>query len=292
MSGEAAKRNDLAIGERFDRPILIVSSPRSGSTLLFETLAKAPGLFTVGSESHNIIESIRGLHPINRNWDSNRLTAADAHPHLVEALLNGFAARLRDRNARPPEGPVRFLEKTPKNSLRIPFFDAIWPDSTFVYLYRDVRQTLASMIEAWVSGRFRTYPHLPAWSGHPWSLLLVPGWEGLRGQPLPVIVANQWAITTAIMLDDLESLPRDRVRIVRHSDFVAAPDDQMERLSKSLAVGWDRALGKTLPLSAFTVSRPDPDKWRRLESEIESVMPIVAEADSRAQAFVASVAGA
>jgi hypothetical protein len=82
------------------------------------------------------------------------------------------------------------------------------------------------------------------------------------------------------------------VRIVRHSDFVAAPDEQMERLSKSLAVGWDRALGKTLPLSAFTVSRPDPDKWRRLESEIESVMPIVAEADSRAQAFVASVAGA
>ncbi|MDB5480941.1 MAG: hypothetical protein JWO83_1994, partial [Caulobacteraceae bacterium] len=42
----------------FDRPIFIVSPPRSGSTLLFETLMKAPGLATVGGESHALMESI------------------------------------------------------------------------------------------------------------------------------------------------------------------------------------------------------------------------------------------
>src|SRR5690606_18136842 len=31
---------------RFERPVFIVSPPRSGSTLLFETLVKAPGVFS------------------------------------------------------------------------------------------------------------------------------------------------------------------------------------------------------------------------------------------------------
>src|SRR3569623_2081551 len=36
----------------FDRPIVVLSPPRSGSTLLFETLARAPGLYTNGGDSH------------------------------------------------------------------------------------------------------------------------------------------------------------------------------------------------------------------------------------------------
>ena len=36
----------------FDRPMFIVSSPRAGSSLLFETLAQAPGLWTIGGEGH------------------------------------------------------------------------------------------------------------------------------------------------------------------------------------------------------------------------------------------------
>src|SRR5262249_26246236 len=157
-------------------------------TLLYETLEQAPRLFSIGAESHGVIETIAGLHPIDRKWHSNRLTAEDADPNAVDQLLDGFYRRLRDRDGNKPVGPARMLEKTPKNALRIPFFDAIWPESTFIYLYRDVRQTLASMMEAWASGRFRTYPHLPGWAGYPWSLLLVPGWQRLKGLPLPAIV--------------------------------------------------------------------------------------------------------
>ena len=40
-------------------------------------------------------------------------------------------------------------------------------------------------------------------------------------------------------------------------------------------------------MSKVTVSRPDPDKWRRLEREIEAVMPIVEAAEIRARAFLA-----
>ena len=62
-----------------DRPVFVVSSPRSGSTLLFETLARARGLFTVGGESHRVIESVPGLHPRSHDWSSNRLRRVRCH---------------------------------------------------------------------------------------------------------------------------------------------------------------------------------------------------------------------
>jgi hypothetical protein len=287
--GEAAASTPAPYRSRFDRPVFIVSTPRSGSTLLFETLGQAPGLYSPGGESHWLIEDIEALTPAAHGWRSNRLTAADATAEPVERLAGAFYEDLRDRDGRPAEGRVRMLEKTPKNALRVPFFDSAWPDSIFVYLYRDARQTLASMIEAWCSGAFRTYPDLPGWTGLPWSLLLVPGWEGLRGRPLPDVVAHQWAVTTETLLDDLEALPRERVRALAYDDFLAAPQSTVERLAASLGLGWDRRLGPSLPLSVTTVSAPRPDKWRAAEAAIESVWPVVAAADARARAFLAAL---
>lgn len=273
-------------GDRFDRPILIVSTPRSGSTLLFETLQRAPGLFTTGRESHRLIESIPGLSPMDHGWHSNRLTAADATPAIVERLATEFWSNLSDRDGRPPEGRVRMLEKTPKNALRLPFFDHAFPDALFVFLYRDVRQTLSSMIEAWSTGRFRTYPRLDGWDGPPWSLLLVPGWRALSGLPLPEVVAHQWAITMTQLIDDLERLPPRRVVGVDYAALLDRPDALVRRLAARLDLGWDAALGAELPLSKTTVSRPGRDKWRQIAPVIEPLWPIVAAADERARDFL------
>jgi len=277
--------------DRFDRPIFIVSTPRSGSTLLFETLEHAPRLFTIGQESHWIIEDTADFDPAKRGWESNRLTAEDAKADAVQALAEAFYRDLRDREGRPPEGRVRMLEKTPKNALRVPFFAAAFPDSTFVYLYRDPRQSLASMMEAWASGAFRTYPQLPGWTGYPWSLLLIPGWRDLIGQPLPVVAAHQWATTTNILLDDLTALPTERLRVVEHDAFLRTPNGIAGALARSLSLDWDHELGPELPLSKTTVSHPRPEKWRRLEREIEEVLPILADADNRARDFVAQFEG-
>jgi hypothetical protein len=287
LQGQAPTAASAPSGDnRIVRPVLIISPPRSGSTLLFETMERTPGLYSIGTESHAAIESIREFHPASQASYSNRLTEADAKVPAADQLKQSFYSQLRDRVGARPSGPVRMLEKTPKNALRIPFFAALWPDSEFVYLYRDVRETLASMIEAWGSGRFRTYPNLPGWTGIPWSLLLVPGWQKLKGLPLPEVVAHQWAITTTTMLDDLAALAPERVRAIRYADFVADPETRISSLVQSLGFDWDRPLDQALPLSKYTLSKPDPDKWRRLEQYITPVLPIVAEADERARAFV------
>ena len=269
-----------------ERPIFIVSTPRSGSTLLFETIIRAPGLFTVGAESHERIEQVADFFPGARGWTSNRLTQEDASEASVEALAERFYIVLRDREGRPASGRVRMLEKTPKNALRVPFFAKAWPDSTFVYLYREPRQTLASMIEAWSTGRFRTYPRLPGWTGLPWSLLLIPGWRELIGKPLPEVVAVQWATTTDTLVSDLEALPKERVRTLEYDRFIANPQAEMVRLTASLGLDWDQQLGPSLPPSRFTTSRPGKDKWMRLAPVIEGALPIVEQADGRARTFL------
>jgi hypothetical protein len=272
-----------AFRAQFDRPIFIVSTPRSGSSLFFQTLAQAPGVQTIGGESHSLIEQIAGLHPRSRGWDSNRLSAADATPQVAEEIAAQFFRALRDRDGRPPQTRPVLIEKTPKNSLRVAFFDAVFPDARFLYLYRDPRETMSSMLEAWSSGRFRTYPLLPGWTGTPWSLLLVPGWRELIGLPLPEIVARQWAVTTELLLDALDTIPAERVLAVSYAEFVAAPQATMAAVCESLGLGWDRQLGAALPLSPTVVSAPEPDKWRRNQAAIEAVWPIVEAAEVRAR---------
>ena len=273
----------------FDRPVFIVSSPRSGSTLLFETLANAPGLATIGGEAHGLMESIPQLSPAVRGWESNRLTAADAELSTVALLRERFRAAIRYRDGAPPTpGPVRMLEKTPKNALRVPFLAAAFPEARFIYLYRDPRPTLASMLEAWSSGGFRTYPKLPGWTGPAWSLLLIPGWRELAGAPLERIVAQQWSATTRILLDDLAALPKGRWLALRYESFIASPQTAISRLCEGLDLTWDRQLGASLPLARHTLTRPSADKWRAHAEAIESVFSLLQRENDRALALLAA----
>ena len=270
----------------FDRPVFIISPPRSGSTLLFEALARAPGLCTIGRESHAIIEGTPGLNASELGYESNRLDAAVATPELIETLRSRFLAELRDRDGGVPrQRPIRMLEKTPKNALRIPFLMKIFPEAHFIYLHRDPRQTLSSMIEAWESGRFRTYPRLPGWTGLPWSLLLVPGWRDLIGKPLRSIVAAQWETTTRILLDDLESLPPRRCLVARYDSLLADPQTEISRICAGIDLEWDIPIGGPLPLSRYTVTPPQADKWRRHEIMITSVLPGLRTVIERAERF-------
>ncbi len=89
---------------RLERPIFIVAAPRSGSTLLFETLAVSPQLCTVGGEAHWLVEGIPALRPGAPGIDSNRLTAEHATESVasqVEQNLWPQAQACRRQSGRP-----------------------------------------------------------------------------------------------------------------------------------------------------------------------------------------------
>jgi uncharacterized protein (TIGR03032 family) len=273
---------------RYERPIFIVSAPRSGSSMLFETLARSPDVWTIGGEGHGLFERLPRLNPANRNFDSNRATAEDADPETVRGLKDELLRILRDRGGHslPMVGAsVRVLEKTPKNALRIPFLNAAFPDAMFIYLYREPHENISSIMEAWKSGRFVTYPRLPGWPtqrgptvgqhGLPWSLLLIPEWRKLAGQPVVDIAAAQWEAANTTILNDLEQLSPERWCVVTYSDLLARPQEEVQRLCKFVGIGWDQQLGEKLPLSQHTLTPPTPDKWRMNAAVLERVLPRV-----------------
>ena len=253
----------------FDRPVFIVAAPRSGSSWLFETLARSPELLTLGGEGHAEIESIPGLRPDAQADYSNRLDSTAANADTVMALRNNYLAGLKtaDGVAAKPAQPFRFLEKTPKNALRITFLKAAFPDARFIYLHRRAEENIASIIEAWQSGRFVTYPKLSAWQGPAWSLLLPPGWQALNGKALAEIAAWQWSTSNNQMLEALSNLPTtDWMQI----SYQALCDDPAKVLAQVCAFIDISALpsvdsGK---LSRHTLTPPDPDKWRKHEAAI------------------------
>jgi hypothetical protein len=278
---DAGSAPSAAAPVRFRQPVFIVAAPRSGSTLLFETLAASDQLVTVGGEAHWLIEGIEQLRVGATSIDSNRLTAEACTGEIARLIQTDIARHLVDHAGLPVlrlDGR-RFLEKTPKNALRIPFFNRIFPDAKFIFLWREPRENLSSIIEAWRSGNWKTYNGLAGFDG-PWSLILPPGWRALNGRPLEEIAAFQWETTNRIVLDDLAVLPPERWTTVSYSEFVAAPRVTVERLCRFLGMDADPGLSARiaapLPWSRFTQTPPATDKWNMNAAAIERVLPQVA----------------
>ncbi len=276
QSNGAGERQPL-LSLRLPRPIFIVAAPRSGSTLLYETLAVSPELHTVGGEAHWLIEQFADWQPESGQVDSNRLDASTLTSQRAQAMLQSIASRLRDVQGNLVSGhaSVRWLEKTPKNSLRIPLLKALFPDALFVHLWRDPEENIASIMTAWQRGNWVTYRKLPGWEGN-WSLLLPPGWQSLQGRPLQDIAAHQWTVTNRVILDDLAEIsPSDQLR-VHYSDLCSNPAAVVQQIvdfaGLSMTPELKERCSHNLPLSRFTDTPPDNEKWRKFESEILGVL--------------------
>lgn len=270
---------------KFDRPVFIVAAPRSGSTLLFETLAVNRELWSIGDESHKHFERIASLRPSGKN-PSNRLSADLANADVKDTLLDSFVEDLRncdgklfkDMTALSKPSEIRFLEKTPKNALRIPFLLEVFPDARFIFLFRDPKQNMSSLLESWKSQKFVTYPTLPGWSApQKWSHLLTPGWQELAGAPLAEVVAHQWLTTNQTIMNDLKDLPKERWCAIDYDSLLANTPQELQRLSHFSQVIFGPRLHKMAsePLrpSKYTHTAPNPGKWKMNEQELASVIP-------------------
>ena len=263
-----------------DRPVVIVGAPRSGTTMLFATLAKCPNCWTIGGEDHTVIESVRG----KSDKQGNRLEAADADPESCRIIETAFRSALRNRDGRfhidgggsAGETDIRFLEKTPKNSLRVSFLRSLFPNCRFVFLYREPQSNIGSLIDGWNSRKFTSY-RLD--DGFEWKFLLPPGWRDLLGKPVAEIAAAQWKAANACILQDLAHIPREHWVLVRYERLVSQPREEIRRICDFTALEMDAVVEELfkqpLPLSGSTLTPPSADKWRRHEEALIHLMPSI-----------------
>lgn len=267
------------------QPIFVVSAPRSGSTMLFEQLMTVEGLWSIGGESHGIFRLFPGLRAENANLDSGSLSAAHADDKTANSLRACFAWLLRNHHGQPlnqmsPElrpQQATLIEKTPRNALNIPFIQEVFPDARFIYLHREPRANIASIVEAWAaglqSGRFVTFRDLPGWDRPGWCFLLPSGWRECIGRSLFDIAAFQWAASNDAILD---ALPAERSCMVSYESLVEDPQASIASVCEFAGVLAPNNIAAQLPLSRTTISRPASDKWRRYEKEIAAVESLYA----------------
>jgi len=266
--------------EAIDRPIVILGAPRAGTTLLFESLSQIQGVWTVGRESQPIIDHTPQLRALE-GADSHRLTRYHASPAAIRSIRSGFIAALRDRDNRlyvealaEGQNPnIRFLEKTPRNSLRIPFLQEVFGDPRFIFIHRDATTNVASLIDGWAAGRFSAY-HV---DGRRWSFLLPPDWREMAQRPIEEIAAFQWRSVNECILEDLGNVPSGSWRAVSYNDLVRRPRETLLRLCDFIGLQpdahFEKILSEPLRLSSSSLTPPDPEKWRRHSAALEKLLP-------------------
>ena len=88
---------------------------------------------------------------------------------------------------------LRWLDNLPQNSLRIPFLHALFPDALFIYIRREAKDNISSIMDGWKPASHITQRHLPNWDNSlAWSYVLPENWQALKGKSLAEIAAFQY----------------------------------------------------------------------------------------------------
>lgn len=289
-----------AIHRVLKAPIFLVSAPRAGSNMLFEALAAREDFWTIGGESHGVYRAFPHLEAENENLDSGALTSLHANTATAELMPACFLALLKDNRQRsflalPRESrpaTVTFLEKTPRNALNVSFLLSIFPDARFIYLHRDPRENIASLIEAWIiglrTGRFVTFRNLPGWDRAGWCFLLPPGWREMTGRSLADIASFQWIKSNDAIIDDLRALPAERWHTLSYRYLVDNPTAALSALHRFAGLPVPVTAAEPLPVSRTSLTPPYADKWLAHEEEIAACRQAFEPAWQRIRNFTAN----
>jgi Sulfotransferase family len=120
---------------QLDRPIVVIGSPRSGTTLLGNLLGEHP-------QVAHLVEP-RLTWKYGNDAKSDMLRPEDARPEVCRHIRRTFAKIVEDA------GKERLLEKTPSNALRMEFVERVLPGCLFVHIIRDGIESVLSIRGFW-----------------------------------------------------------------------------------------------------------------------------------------------
>ena len=264
----------------FDRPIFILSAPRSGSTFLFDLLSRFDQVWAWHAE----VDAIWWRHfPYERGEEPSDYVGAEEYSPRAAARLRRdfyrfalYARQERGERCGLPQRlglltSIRYLDKTIANCFHVQFLARMFPDALYLLLLRDGRATISSMMEGWQDlERFVKHqltPCIPEGSqvSH-WSFPAPPGWRTVLDHPLEEICAWSWRQHVEMAADALEAIPPERKRVLRYEDLLDDPAETARQMAEFCNLTWTPTVEKFLserPLSRTTVSAPEKDKWRR-----------------------------
>jgi hypothetical protein len=259
------------------KPIFVLGSPRSGTTMLFRLLNQSSNVASLDAEGHLLWEMFH--HDRGRDWSFHEV-GADSITDRERRVLFWAIDRLTRGS--------RYLDKDPANCFRIRYLDALFPDARFVFLKRDGRATVSSLLTAWRSDtgafpgkRLRIPLSIDGYTGTRWRFVVPPGWEAYaNGRSLEEVCAFQWTSCMNAILSAREEISDERWIEVSYEQMVEAPREAAARLLSALELPPDpqvEIFADNLDTHlAKALSRPEPDKWRKENlQEVTRALPLI-----------------
>jgi hypothetical protein len=263
-------------------PVFVVGCSRSGTTVTYETLAASPAFLSFGWEVPQFWNSLHG--PLNNGWHSEAAGREHARPGHREAALRYFYARL---------GAGWVLDKTCINVMRIPYLLALFPQAKFVFIQRDGRDNISSMMDGWRMGRtdgrfeltqfFGPFPEPVAIHGgefKEWAFFLAPGWQAYNHASLEAVCAFQWISANRLALDAARQVPAAQWIHLRYEDIFERPVEMFQQAFERLGVPFTPELRQrcaNLQPTSVVKGRPQKQKWKDSNPDaIRRVLPTIA----------------
>lgn len=249
------------------KPLFLVCSMRSGSSLAAACLDEHPGIDYVGFELGRqwVIAGGIEMTGTGRQRDARcpPLEATDATVSHREHLPREFA-RL---HAKRKPG-TRFLNKNPHLWNKLPFLHAIFPDAGLIVASRDVRSTAASIKLLWERNYHRrgVRHYIPEQSGQCFELVTATTLQ--RAPPDRIFPGGSLSVLADFWLRIYETIERECHRFstvvpLRARDLIADPTGTLNTVYAALELD---------PATAPFTRPLDPtrnDRWRMLLTTAE-----------------------
>jgi hypothetical protein len=160
------------------RPIFIVGCPRGGTTVFVDLFSRHPHVAN-WSEAALVFDPRRYYDP-RADHERDERIATIKESNRLHAHFEYFRVR---------HGKQRFVNKHPRNSVRIRYLKRIFPDAFFVHVIRDGRAVVNSIINK--INREAIRRKIPFG-----NFCKPPGWRRYRDRPLLEQAAIQWSEIT------------------------------------------------------------------------------------------------
>lgn len=259
-------------------PVFILGSPRSGTTMLFTLVDRSPRMASLGKDSHFLWDMFHTIE--GADWTSHAV-----QPDEISSRERRVMYWLIDRLA----GGSRYVDKFPRNCLRVTHLQALFPDAYFIYIRRDGRAVVSSLITGWQAeskfGRGTSLPvplSIDGYSGRKWRFLIPPGWRDYAsGRTLAEVCAFQWVSANEAVLAAKELIDPERWIEVSYEELLGSPRETTARLFEGIELPADDEVLRWASeldthVSRTAVTAPSREKWRKEHPrEIESILPII-----------------
>ena len=210
--------------DHLSNPIFILSSARSGSTLLRYIVDTHPAICC--PPELNLGSVCEGLY-----WAAYDTVARVANVSTDEARAGVASAEVRRVVSglmdvyKTAQGKQIWCEKTPKNLFHHEALSTIFPEARFLCLYRNCLDVVHSCIE---------------FSQHTPITELIPYFQKYPSDQITATIAY-WT-DCATMLLDCERHNPGRCFPIKYEDLVTQPAEALEPMFKFLGVSWDPRL--------------------------------------------------